>query len=246
MKPIGEPFIVLPTTVSTNIYAMQKVYARLASHGTTYFALDQTAGKGQRGKSWETEPGQNIIMSVVIDPQSLSPTQLFRLSCIVSLGCYDFFNDYAGPETTIKWPNDLYWCDRKAGGILIENIIAGDHWKQAIAGIGINVNQMDFDPGLPNPVSLKAITGKTFDVQQLANELCVKLEKRFRQLQKEKFELILKNYNDHLFGKNQEVKLRKGNRLFSCSIKEVNINGQLVIASGIEETFDFGEVVWVL
>lgn len=246
MIPIGEPFIVLPTADSTNIYAMQQVHARLARHGTTYFALKQTAGKGQRGRSWETEPGQNIIMSVVIDPHPLNPTQQFQLSCIISLGCYDFFNEFAGAKTSIKWPNDLYWNDRKAGGILIENIIAGNVWKHAITGIGININQTIFDQRLPNPISLKAITGKTFDVRQMAKSLCHKLQKRFGQLHEEEFETILGEYNNHLFGKNKEVKLKKGNRVFNCTVRKVNSSGQLVVVSGIEETLDFGEVEWMI
>jgi BirA family transcriptional regulator, biotin operon repressor / biotin---[acetyl-CoA-carboxylase] ligase len=246
MIPIGEPFIVLPTTESTNIYAMQQVHARLASHGTAYFAIEQTSGKGQRGKRWETIPGQNIIMSVVIDPHPLSPTQQFQLSCIISLGCHDFLKEYVGAETTIKWPNDLYWRDRKAGGILIENIITGNVWKTAIAGIGINVNQTVFDDQLPNPSSLKAITGKNYDVQQMAKTLCCKLQERFVQLVKEKFDLILDEYNAQLYAKNREVRMRKGNRLFNCNIRGVNHKGQLVVVAGIEETFDFGEVEWVI
>ena len=84
-----------------------------------------------------------------------------------SLPAYDFFNFYAIDETSIKWPNDIYWRDRKAGGILIENILQGKKWKFAIVGIGININQTLFPASLPNPVSLKQITGKTFNVVEL-------------------------------------------------------------------------------
>ena len=164
MLKIGHPIIELSSVESTNIYAMQMAHARLASPGTVYFAWEQTAGKGQRQKSWKSEPGQNLILSAVTTPEVAFRENQFRLSCSAALACRDFFSKYAGDETTIKWPNDLYWRDRKAGGILIENIIRGIHWEYAIIGIGININQTFFDPSLPNPVSLKQITGKNFNI----------------------------------------------------------------------------------
>jgi BirA family biotin operon repressor/biotin-[acetyl-CoA-carboxylase] ligase len=115
---IGQRLIILPSIDSTNNYAMGQANAGLAGHGTVYFALEQTAGKGQRGKSWITTVGENIMMSVVIEPQSLKINDQFLLSAAIALGCYDFFKSYAGDEISIKWPNDIYWRDRKAGGYL--------------------------------------------------------------------------------------------------------------------------------
>ena len=102
---------------------------------------------------------------------------------------------YAGDETKIKWPNDLYWQDRKAGGILIESIVRSREsgvgsWEWAIIGIGININQTTFPDDLPNPVSLKQITGKNFDPVELAKELCGLLDKRFTELIENGFENI--------------------------------------------------------
>src|SRR6202012_5219150 len=96
--------------------------AGMAPHGTLVFAHDQWAGKGQRGRSWNSNPGANIVLSAVLEPVVLPLQQAFGLSVAVALACRDFFSSYAGSDvTTIKWPNDLYWNDRKAGGILIEN-----------------------------------------------------------------------------------------------------------------------------
>ena len=104
-------------------------------------------------------------------PEKLPINEQFLLSASIALSCYDLLNKYLPGEIFIKWPNDLYIRDRKAGGILIENIISGIIWKYAIIGIGININQTKFDKRLPNPVSLKQATGQTFDVIDLAKKL---------------------------------------------------------------------------
>ena len=105
--PIGQPLIVLPSVDSTNNYAMAQARAGLAKHGAAYLALEQTGGKGQRGKSWITNPGENILLSVVLEPKALIIGNQFILSASVALGCYDFLKNYTGSElTTIKLPND--------------------------------------------------------------------------------------------------------------------------------------------
>jgi BirA family biotin operon repressor/biotin-[acetyl-CoA-carboxylase] ligase len=119
---------------------MQQVHAGMAKHGMAYMALTQTAGKGQRGKTWDSAPGQNIAMSLVLEPKSIQLSQQFCLNMAIASCCRSFFDQYAGGNTLIKWPNDIYWNDRKAGGILIESVIAAsasDNWKWAVVGIGI-------------------------------------------------------------------------------------------------------------
>ncbi len=172
--------------------------------------------------------------------------QQFRLSVAVALACYDFFSRYAGDETAIKWPNDIYWRDRKAAGILLENVIRGVDWKWCIAGIGINVNQTSFAIDGKNPVSLKQITGKQFDIVLMAKELCEKLEARYQELRNGKQEALLLAYNNVLYKKNQPVKLKKGNANFYCTIDKVAINGCLEVKNAAQDSFDFGEIEWVL
>lgn len=235
---IGEPFIELFTVDSTNNYAMGQAHAGLASHGATYLAEAQTAGKGQRNKSWTTQPGENITMSCVLHPSGPNITRPFLLSAAVALACCDFFNVYTAGDTTIKWPNDIYWRDRKAGGILIENTYLGGQWQYAIAGIGLNINQTVFPSGLPNPVSLKQITGKTSGRITLARELCRHLTGRYEQFLRENTGLI-HDYNNNLYRKGQAVRLRAGNAVFETTIEEVTVMGQLVTK---ERAFNFGEV----
>jgi BirA family transcriptional regulator, biotin operon repressor / biotin---[acetyl-CoA-carboxylase] ligase len=245
-QPIGQPFMELSETDSTNIYAMTHIQHNMATHGSVFFAHRQWAGKGQHGKKWVTEAGQNIIMSAVIDPKPLIQGQQFRLSVAVALACYDFFSRYAGDETAIKWPNDIYWRDRKAGGILIENQLRGQNWQWAVAGIGININQVLFDAALANPVSLKQITGKNFDPVQLAKELCTHLDIRLSQLQNGSFEVLLAAYNEHLFRKGQVIHLKKGNSRFSCTLSGVNEAGELLVENGPSDRFQFGEISWII
>ncbi|MBO9199217.1 MULTISPECIES: biotin--[acetyl-CoA-carboxylase] ligase [Niastella] len=243
--PIGHPYIILSTIDSTNNYAMRQIQAGLASHGTTWFAMEQTAGKGQRGKSWLTTPNQNIMLSAVVKP-ALLPSRQFWLSATVALACYDFYKKHAGDETAIKWPNDVYWRDRKAGGILIENIFRGTDWLYAVVGIGINVNQVVFDPSLPNPVSLKQITGKEFDAAALGQELCQALENRYRQLHSGGIETIMEEYQQVLYKLHQPVTLKKGAVLFETTITGVSDSGQLLTKDVMERAFDFGEVELVI
>jgi BirA family transcriptional regulator, biotin operon repressor / biotin---[acetyl-CoA-carboxylase] ligase len=264
--PLGTPFIELQSVDSTNNYARSLLNEGLAQHGTTVFAHEQLSGKGQRGKIWITEKDANLILSVVIKPAPLQSLQQFRLSACTAVGIHEFFRKYAGNDIKIKWPNDLYWQDRKAGGILIENVIeagyeqsmTGDRWlaieneqqisqwKWSIIGIGININQTSFPEELKNPVSLKQITGRNFDPVILARELCAILTNYFQQLITEGFDSIYAQYVSHLYKKNEKIKLKKSNRVFETLVKGVSTSGKLITQHTIEEEFDFGEVEWVI
>jgi BirA family biotin operon repressor/biotin-[acetyl-CoA-carboxylase] ligase len=243
---VGEPFIELNSIDSTNNYAFDIIQAKLAAHGTACFAFEQTRGKGQRGKNWVSEKGANIILSVILKTDFLQLHQQFYLSVAIALAAHNLFGKYAGEETKIKWPNDIYWRDRKAGGILIETQLLGKKWKWAVVGIGMNINQTKFSRLTKRPVSLKQITGKDFDSVQLAKELCKLIDKRVKQLEKGDFKKILKEYNQHLFKLNEEVKLKRKNILFKCSIKGVNEQGELLIERKSLETISWGEVEWQL
>ncbi|MEO5946568.1 MAG: biotin--[acetyl-CoA-carboxylase] ligase [Chitinophagaceae bacterium] len=243
---IGTPFVELQSVDSTNNYARQQIHAGMAQTGMAVFSHEQIAGKGQRGKVWASQKDVNIALSIVISPQPLLVTQQFQLSACLAVALQQFFMQYAGNATKIKWPNDLYWQDRKAGGILIENIIgSGGNWVWAICGMGININQTTFSPHLPNPVSLKQITGKDFKIVQLAKDLCICLDEKFRDLKNLGFESIYNQYLLHLYKLNEKMKLKKDSRVFEATIRSVSPEGKLVVQHSIEEEFDFGEVEWV-
>jgi BirA family biotin operon repressor/biotin-[acetyl-CoA-carboxylase] ligase len=255
---IGTPFIELQTVDSTNYYALEQIHAGLAQHGMTIFTHEQTAGKGQRGKKWTSSIGVNIALSIIIEPAPLAVAQQFQLSACTAVAVHDFFRKYTGTDAKIKWPNDLYWKDRKAGGILIESVVRGHEsgvgsresgvntWQWAVIGIGININQTSFPSELPNPVSLKQITGKNFDPVELAKELCRSFNDHFGKLVTGGFEDIYTHYLSHLYKINEKVKLKKDSRVFETMIKSVSPSGRLVVQHSMEEEFDFGKVEWVI
>ena len=174
---IGAPLIELPSIDSTNIYAMEQIKAGKAISGSCYNTPFQTHGKGQHGRVWESEKGQNLLCSYVLELKSLNPAKNWGpedqkgLSAAVAIGAKAFFGANAGDETLIKLPNDIYWRDRKAGGILIENSLRGAEWTWAVIGIGFNINQTSFSPDAPNPVSLRQITGRQWEIARLQTEL---------------------------------------------------------------------------
>ena len=243
--PKAVSFTILDKVDSTNNYAMARVHAGLATHGMAWLAWEQTSGKGQRGKNWISEAGKNITLSIVLQPEQLNTSEQFYLSAAVSMACFEFFNKFAGDQTKIKWPNDLYWCDRKAGGILIETIYHGKDWKWAVAGIGININQERFARELKDPVSLKQITGIDHDVVVLAKELHKTVMQKINKLNKTNIENLMADYNRQLYKLNEKIKLKKENIVFVTTIKSVNSNGQLITTDTQERQFDFGEVEWV-
>jgi BirA family transcriptional regulator, biotin operon repressor / biotin---[acetyl-CoA-carboxylase] ligase len=242
---IGHRIQVLETIDSSNNYAMALVRQKKARHGEAIFALEQTAGKGQMGRQWTTRKGENIILSIVLETALLQPKALFSLSMAMALGSYDFMHQLAGDECSIKWPNDLYWRDRKAGGILIENSWKGTHWQIAIVGIGININQVVFAEGLRNPVSLKQITGKPLDLMEGVKQLCSSLENRWQQLLCGKEKELLSDYNAVLFARGTTVQLRAKNQVYSTVILGVNEAGELLTSDSEERKFKVGEVEWL-
>jgi BirA family transcriptional regulator, biotin operon repressor / biotin---[acetyl-CoA-carboxylase] ligase len=237
---------ILDSVDSTNNYAMATIREGMASHGMAIAAKIQTAGKGQRGKQWQMAPGENIALSLILRIADIKPPTQFCLSMAVSLGVNDFFSKYAGNETKIKWPNDLYWRDRKAGGILIESVFKGKQWEWAVAGMGININQTAFDASLPNPVSLFQITGNKYDIRLLLEELYHAVIKRVQALSVEQTDSLLKEYNNHLYKLNELVKLKMDDGVFTTIIKGVALNGHLCTGETIERQFNFGEIEWVL
>ena len=237
---------ILGTTDSTNNYAMGQVYAGLAMHGMAWFAREQTSGKGQRGNTWISEPGKNIIMSVVIEPPALFAHQPFLFNALIANICRKFLEAYVPREIKVKWPNDLYIRDRKAGGILIENKYKGTKWKWSVVGIGINVNQDGFPGEIRNPVSVLQETGKEQDVVALARQLHLELLEGISSVKAESLPGILEDYNLHLFRLNESVKLRKKNIVFETKVEGVDVNGQLITSDSMTRHFSFGEVEWVL
>jgi len=248
---IGFPFIELPAVDSTNNYAMALIHEGVAQPGTAVMAHDQTAGKGQRGKQWIAGKNENINLSVIVKPDRLLMVNQFELIATTAIALHQFFANYAGHENTrIKWPNDIYWGDRKAAGILIDNVLSASEipdttqWKWSVIGMGVNINTDSFSPQLTQAVSLKQITGVEYEITALAKELCRIMDHHIHRL----FDgdpHILERYNQLLYKKDETVKFKIKNRVFEARVKKVNPQGQLLVQHAIEEAFDFGQVEWL-
>ncbi len=164
VKPYPKWLYSLDTVDSTNNYATKLIEDGLAHHGDVVWALEQTAGKGQRGKKWETIPGENIMMTLIVQPDKVLATNPYHLNMIVAHTLATYLKQiYAYWNVNIKWPNDIFVNAKKAVGILIENIYRGSNWSHAIIGIGINVNQNLFPENLTNATSLQLQSGLVYD-----------------------------------------------------------------------------------
>jgi BirA family biotin operon repressor/biotin-[acetyl-CoA-carboxylase] ligase len=239
-------FNMLDSVDSTNNYAMAKVHEGLATHGMAWFAHAQTAGKGQRGKEWKSEAGKNILLSIVLKPELVFRAKPFYFSVFIALCCHEFLTSIAGDGFFIKWPNDLYWGDRKAGGILIENNFSGTEWKWAVVGMGINVNQTVFKEGKPEAVSLLEICGREMNPEDIARKLHEFILMKYVTINDETLPDLLPRYNSFLYKKDETVQLKQNFAVFFTTIKEVNATGQLVTFDVMERTFNFGGVQWIL
>jgi len=220
----------------------------MAYHGDVVWSLHQTGGKGQRGRQWQDEPGSNLAMSIICQP-SLPADSQFRLSALVALTIAKYLQTiFSGWQVAIKWPNDIYINDKKACGILIENIFRGMEWTYAIIGIGINVNQQSFPDNIPNAVSLKSASGKSYDLAELVTDIRAGILNALSTTQtRADTQKLMDNYNNLLFRRGREVAFEElaSGRKFEAFVQEVNSNGELVVLShsGIE-TFAFGSVSW--
>lgn len=148
---------------------------------TCYWALEQTAGIGQRGNTWFSgNRGENLTFSLILKPTFLPAAAQFRLTQALSLALCDFLEDIK--ETKIKWPNDIYVNGCKICGTLISCRYTGETIASAICGIGLNVNQTEFPEWIPNPISLSLLTGRRYDTKEILGQLLACIEKRYNDL----------------------------------------------------------------
>lgn len=232
---------------STNNYMKSLLLKQKVKEGTIISADFQTGGRGQRGNGWVSENGKNLLFSIVLYPYAVKANEQFLISQVISLAVADFLRKYTD-GITIKWPNDIYWREKKICGILIENAIEGDQIKESVCGIGINLNQESFDSSLPNPVSLKQITGEYYKQSIMLGEVRELLFSYYEQLRRGEIQIIAENYRDSLFRKTGYHLFNDNTNDFIARIKNVAPDGTLILEteSGDERRFAFKEVKYVL
>ncbi len=207
-------------------------------------AREQLAGKGQMGTVWESEPGKNLTCSVFMKIDGLKLAEQFYISIATSLAVCDTLNDLLVTKLSIKWPNDILSDRQKICGILIENIVKNGSLIGAIIGIGININQTKFD-NLPQAGSLKQISGKNFNIEEVLHSLLLRLEKRFLNLETSNFDILKKEYEHLLFRKNKPSTFldAEGNS-FVGIIQSVTNQGklQVLLEDEVVSVFDLKEI----
>jgi BirA family transcriptional regulator, biotin operon repressor / biotin---[acetyl-CoA-carboxylase] ligase len=199
MKVLKPP-VRLDTTPSTNEYANMLIKKNKALNGMLIATAAQTAGRGQDQNHWESKPGENLTLSIIVKPRNLMPAMQFMLNKTTSLAILDFAMMYLkNVAVRIKWPNDVYAGDKKIAGILISNTIEGQEIKWSVIGVGININQTKFESDAPNPVSLKLLSGENYELDDCLDELCRAFEKRISMLLENNYRQIDLDYLGALY-----------------------------------------------
>ena len=241
----SEFFSILDDVDSTNNYAMGLLQHGKGKHGMACFARQQSKGKGQRGKSWQSARDQNILLSIIIEPDNCFKAKPFMFSAAIANLCREFLEQIVKEAFVCKWPNDIYFGDKKTGGILIENTFRGKQWQWAVVGIGINVHQQQFLDDNSKAISLSQIKPIKQTAVSLAGELQSYILSGLEKIKAGNLNEVLLNFNDHLYKKEAQVKLKAGNVVFETKIKAVNDFGQLETSDVLARTFNVGEVEWV-
>ena len=232
------------TTASTNDDARDKKYRE----GDVVWADFQTAGRGQRGHEWHSRKGENLTFSVVLEPTFVPIAEQFSVSEVVALSLVDMLAEY-GIEAKIKWTNDIYVGDKKLVGILIEHSLAPTSLRRTIVGVGINVNQTEFDASLPNPVSMAQLLGKELDAEAVLRCFLTHLQRNYELLREGGAEALHDRYNALLYRKNEyhTYALPSGEK-FSAKIIGTAPSGALRLENEGGETKDylFKEVEFII
>ena len=221
-------------TNSTNTLLKQ-----LAAEGNPpefIYAGYQTAGRGQTGNSWESEEGKNLLCSILLPPNK----DLHFLNIAVGVAILRVIGD----DFTIKWPNDIYYRDKKAAGILVENAIIGNEIRYSIAGIGLNVNQTTFVSDAPNPISLKQIRGQEYDIERLMNQLLEAVHTVLNEPEQD----VWAYYKSHLYRREGFWPFEDKKGRFEAVIQDVLPTGEIVLrdTNGLIRQYEFKQIKYIL
>jgi BirA family transcriptional regulator, biotin operon repressor / biotin---[acetyl-CoA-carboxylase] ligase len=244
---IGSNLIFKKNLPSTNTYAADLLKKNSPQEGTIIQTNFQSAGRGQTGNKWESEDGNNLLISIILYPSTVNPSEQFTISMAVSLGICDFVTRFSG-DSSVKWPNDIYVKNDKIAGILIENSVMGAKIENSIVGIGLNINQISFKSDAPNPVSLKLVTGADYILPECLAELASDLDIRYKQVIAEEFQLLKDDYASKLYRINEWADFIDKNGRFEGKIVSVTDSGKLVIERkpGKQTEYSFKEVEFII
>jgi BirA family transcriptional regulator, biotin operon repressor / biotin---[acetyl-CoA-carboxylase] ligase len=224
---VGKNVVYVPECHSTNTLAAQLSQNSTASEGTVVITHHQTAGRGQRGSVWKTEPGVNLTISIIIKPGSLLVKHQFYLNIVTALAVRDMLLETLNIDISIKWPNDILVHNKKICGILIENQLQGQLIENSVVGIGINVNQVVFE--IATATSMQNIAKQPFALQEIFDRLLGRFEARYILLKQNRLTELRQLYLKHLFQRG-EVKQYEANGVeFSGEIVAIDEDGRLAV-----------------
>lgn len=238
--------IALDETISTNRYA--KELPEDESHELTLVTAEfQTAGRGAGTNRWESERSQNLLFSLISYPKGLLANQMFALSEVTALAIRDALSSYT-PGFQIKWPNDIYYNDKKISGMLIENDLRGKWVHRSIIGVGVDINQTRFLSDAPNPVSLAQILGKAVERNQVLNSILLQFNHYYGMMEREQFSELHNRYMQHLYRRNALHPYADATGTFQARIIDVEPTGHLVLEcqNGEQRRYDFKEVSFLI
>lgn len=243
---IGNTLIKLEKVDSTNNYATVHMSINNWKEGTVVLTDEQIRGRGQMNNSWESEPGANLLMSIVLYPEFLPVHYQFLLSKVVTVGLCEMLARFVD-EAKIKWPNDLYIGRKKVAGILIENAVLGSTLSSSVIGIGLNINQLEFNGGAPNPVSLRMLLNRKLDLEKIQSEVFEAIDKWYLKLRSGDLREIDTRFEELLYRKDELASYKDKAGVYRGVIKGVNEIGQLLIQpeTGNLRCYHFKEVEFI-
>lgn len=241
-------YVRLEQVDSTNTYLLD--HAMASASGVVVYTPCQTAGRGQRGNRWLAQPGLNVTFSYLYKPLNILAREQFCISEAAALAVAQVLARESGERITIKWPNDIYHGNCKICGMLIENSLDGRLVAHSVIGIGINVNQREFDPYAPNPTSLALITGRHYDVDEIMRKVCERMESLLACLVNEGTQALHADYLASLYWNDNQVhtfSLPDGTQ-FAASIVDVAADGMLALRhmDGTVRDYAFKQVQFII
>lgn len=248
MAKIGSKIIRLDVIDSTFNYVKNNLLGDLDNEGILVSCIEQTSGKGQNNNFWESEAGKNITISFFIRPKNfVEISDQFQISVFVAVSIFEFIKEYVSNNVSIKWPNDIYVENKKIAGILIEHSIELNKLEKTLIGIGININQEVFKSDAPNPVSLKNITNKDYDLDYLINRLAEILDYNIIVL-RSNYKLLKDKYLKNLFHKDTFHNYIYKEKNIVAKITDINNFGHLILETeeGTVISCDMNEIKHII
>ena len=240
-----EP-IYIPQTISTNVSLAEICSKGYTENLTCVYSSFQTDGRGQRGNKWESEDGKNLLFSFVVFPKELPAKEHFILLQITALALYDTLSLYT-EGISIKWPNDIYWEDKKICGTLIENDLSGMNIERSISGTGVNLNQKEFRSNAPNPISLSQITGHDYEIDNILHKIMTSASKYYFMYENGESETIRRKYFNAIYRKDGFHWYKDNNGKFEATIENIEKDGRFILKDrkGNVRKYLFKEIEYV-